>query len=170
MKRAIKFRGKRLKTDDPLERWIEGSLVEYTDIYDHKQVHIVSSSGHHNDVSPETVGQFTGLCDIPAVSEEEFDETILRAIKTYGKDSQTQKLFEEMAELQDALCKLARGRDTRAHVCEEIADVLIMCLQMAQIYGPKAVENWINIKINRLKNRLDNPQFINKPDGNDQNS
>lgn len=97
--------------------------------------------------------------DIPAVSEEEFDETIRRAIKTYSKDSQTQMLFEEMAELQEALCKLARGRDTRAHVCEEIADVLIMCLQMAQIYGPKAVENWINIKINRLKNRLDNPQY-----------
>lgn len=99
--------------------------------------------------------------DIPAVSEEEFDETIRRAIKTYGKDSQTQMLFEEMAELQDALCKLARGRDTRANVCEEIADVLIMCLQMAQIYGPKAVGNWINIKISRLKNRLDsshNPQ------------
>ena len=96
--------------------------------------------------------------DIPAVSEEEFDETIRRAIKTYGKDSRTQMLFEEMAELQDALCKLTRGRDTRAHVCEESADVLIMCLQMAQIYGPKAVENWINIKINRLKNRLDNPQ------------
>ena len=48
--------------------------------------------------------------DIPAVSEEEFDETIRRAIKTYGKDSQTQMLFEEMAELQEALCKLARGR------------------------------------------------------------
>lgn len=63
MKRAIKFRGKRLKTDDPLERWIEGSLVEYTDIYDHKQVRIVSASGHHNDVYPETVGQFTGMLD-----------------------------------------------------------------------------------------------------------
>lgn len=98
--------------------------------------------------------------DIPAVSEEEFDETILRAIKTYGKESQTQMLFEEMAELQDALCKLARGRDTRTHVCEEIADVLIMCLQIAQIYGPKAVESWINIKISRLKNRLDNPQKL----------
>ena len=63
IKRTIKFRGKRLKTDDPLERWIEGSLVEYTDIYDHKQVRIVSSSGHYNDVSPETVGQFTGQLD-----------------------------------------------------------------------------------------------------------
>lgn len=63
IKRTIKFRGKRLKTDDPLERWIEGSLVEYTDIYDHKQLRIVSSSGHYNDVSPETVGQFTGQLD-----------------------------------------------------------------------------------------------------------
>ena len=93
------------------------------------------------------------------LSDKEFDQIIRLAVETFGTESQTQMLFEEMAELQEALCKLARGRDTRAHVCEEIADVLIMCLQMAQIYGPKAVENWINIKINRLKNRLDNPQY-----------
>ena len=48
-----------------------------------------------------------------------------------------------MAELQNALCKLARGRGTAGDVCEEIADVMIMCLQMAQY------------KIRRLKNRLE---------------
>ena len=67
-------------------------------------------------------------------------------------------LFEEMAELQNAICKLNRGRGTAGDVCEEIADVMIMCLQMAQIYGPKLVEGWAEYKIARLKARLINPK------------
>lgn len=92
--------------------------------------------------------------ELPKMSEKEFDETIMLAIKTYGKEAQTQMLFEEMAELQNAICKLSRGRGTIGDVCEEIADVMIMCLQMAQIYGPKAVEQAANYKILRLKDRL----------------
>lgn len=37
---------------------------------------------------------------------------------------------------------------------EEIADVMIMCFQMAQIYGPKSVEQMANFKMHRLKERL----------------
>lgn len=44
------------------------------------------------------------------------DETIRFAIQTYGKDAQTLMLFEEMAELQDAICKHSRGRD-KNHPC-----------------------------------------------------
>ena len=92
--------------------------------------------------------------DLPKISEKEFDEVIKLAIKTYGKEAQTQMLFEEMAELQNAICKLNRGRGTAGDVCEEIADVMIMCLQMAQIYGPELVEGWAEYKIARLKDRL----------------
>lgn len=88
------------------------------------------------------------------ISEQEFDDIIKLAINTYGKETQTRMLFEEMAELQNALCKLARNRDTADHVCEEIADVMIMCLQMAHIYGSKQVELWANRKMLRLKKRL----------------
>lgn len=88
------------------------------------------------------------------ISEKEFDDIIKLAINTYGKDAQTQMLFEEMAELQDALCKLARNRGSADHVCEEIADVLIMCLQMAHIYGLNRVQQWANRKMLRLKVRL----------------
>ena len=63
MEREIKFRGKRTKAGDPLERWIEGSLCRYTNIYDETVTRIMSPSGHMNDVRPETVGQFTGLKD-----------------------------------------------------------------------------------------------------------
>lgn len=91
---------------------------------------------------------------LPKMSEKEFDETIKLAVKTFGKEHRTQMLFEEMAELQNALCKLSRGRATEDDVCEEIADVMIMCLQMAQIYGIKRVEQWADFKMNRLKELL----------------
>lgn len=52
-----------MKAEDPLERWIEGSLCRYTNIYDETVTRIMSPSGHMNDVRPETVGQFTGLKD-----------------------------------------------------------------------------------------------------------
>ena len=88
------------------------------------------------------------------MTSKEFDNTIQLAISTFGKDAQTQMLFEEMSELQNALCKYARGRDTADHVCEEIADVMIMCMQMAQIFGNKEVEKWANQKMLRLSERL----------------
>ncbi len=91
---------------------------------------------------------------LPKMSDKEFDEIIQRAIDTYGKEAQIQMLFEEMAELQNAICKLSRGRGTAGDVCEEIADVMIMCFQMAQIFGTKAVEQAANFKMIRLKDRL----------------
>lgn len=94
--------------------------------------------------------------DTPNMNGKDFDEIIRCAVKTYGKEAQTKMLFEEMAELQNALCKLSRGRDTADHVCEEIADVMIMCFQMAHIYGSKQVEQWAQRKMARLKERLSN--------------
>lgn len=108
----------------------------------------------HTYEAPAPYGEGPRHGALPKMSEKEFDETISLAIKTYGKEAQTQMLFEEMAELQNALCKLARGRGTADQVCEEIADVMIMCLQMAQIYGPELVEGWAEYKIARLKDRL----------------
>lgn len=91
---------------------------------------------------------------LPKISDKAFDEIIKLAISTYGKDAQTMMLFEEMSELQNALCKLSRGRATTGDVCEEIADVMIMCFQMAQIYGVARVEQLATFKIRRLADRL----------------
>lgn len=90
------------------------------------------------------------------MSEKEFDNIIRLAVDTFGKEAQTLMLFEEMAELQDAICKLSRGRGTVGDVCEEIADVMIMCFQMAHIYGNKAVEQMAEFKMRRLKERIVN--------------
>lgn len=63
MKRIIKFRGKDLKTD----KWLYGSLVFDCD---KKPMIFVSGYSHTglgfsgaSYVDPDTVGQFTGLCD-----------------------------------------------------------------------------------------------------------
>lgn len=88
------------------------------------------------------------------LTEQETDNTLRLAICTYGKGMQIQMLFEEMSELQNAICKCNRGRDTVDHICEEIADVMIMCMQMAIIYGQQSVEKWADIKMLRLAAHL----------------
>ena len=61
-------------------------------------------------------------------------KTFCAALSRYGAQAQITMVFEEMAELQDVLCKFLRGRvdgDTLANIAEEIADVGIMLDQMA---------------------------------------
>jgi NTP pyrophosphatase (non-canonical NTP hydrolase) len=61
-------------------------------------------------------------------------KTFCAALSRYGAQAQITMIFEEMAELQDVLCKFLRGRvdgDTLANIAEEIADVGIMLDQMA---------------------------------------
>ena len=71
-----------------------------------------------------------GLSDYPG------DSTICSAaLEKYGFEHQLTLLFEEMSELQNALCKERRGRDSREHIAEEIADVEIMLEQMKLHYA-----------------------------------
>lgn len=132
------------------------SVTDMTHAQRHAEKQKQDAQGNvpHTYEAPAPYGEGPLHDALPKMSEKEFDETISLAIKTYGKEAQTQMLFEEMAELQNALCKLARGRGTADQVCEEIADVMIMCLQMSQLYGPAAVEWWANYKVTRLKDRL----------------
>lgn len=84
------------------------------------------------------------------------EKTILRqALDTYGAEAQTLMVFEEMSELQKALCKHARGKDNRENIAEEIADVLIMLDQMMLLYSCKeSVKRYRDEKIKRLAERL----------------
>ena len=69
-------------------------------------------------------------------------------------------VFEEMAELQDALCKFLRGRvdgNTLANIAEEIADVGIMLDQMKiEFQVEDAVKEQRAYKVRRLRERIDN--------------
>ena len=46
-------------------------------------------------------------------------------VQKFGKTSQVNIFFEELAELQNAVCKYLRGRCTKHDVAEEIADTRI---------------------------------------------
>ena len=78
------------------------------------------------------------------------------ALKKYGGEKQTIKLFEEMAELQDAICKSVTRRGTVDHIAEEIADVEIMLEQMKILHNCEdAVERYRHEKIDRLQRRIE---------------
>lgn len=70
--------------------------------------------------------------------------TFCAALYHYGGQAQITMVFEEMAELQDVLCKFLRGRvdgDTCANIAEEIAD---------------AVAEQRAFKVRRLRERIEN--------------
>ena len=85
---------------------------------------------------------------------QEINKTLTDAVEIYGKDNQIWMAIEEMSELGNALAKYRRGRVTRKDVCEEIADVAIMMIQLSKIFGPDNVSDYLKSKLDRLNKRL----------------
>ena len=86
--------------------------------------------------------------------------TMAAAIERYGEGPQLVKACEELAELQQAICKLFDKSqpctpDVEA-VVEEIADVEIMLDQVRMILAvdPAQEARWRDRKLRRLKARL----------------
>lgn len=78
-----------------------------------------------------------------------------KALDTWGPEAQSLCLLEEMAELQDALCKYRRGRRTTDDIAEEIADVEIMLDQMKlHFHIEEDVDAQRAHKIARVEERL----------------
>lgn len=88
------------------------------------------------------------------MTDIEYNQLLEKAIQTLGAKKQEMKLLEEMSELQEAILKHRQDRDTVDHVCEELADVIIMVAQMSLAYGTDKVEYWIERKAERLEQRL----------------
>jgi len=62
-------------------------------------------------------------------------EVLKKALEHYGIDAQRRKMYEEMAELQEALYKYEDGRASVSAVVTEIADVTIVGAQLTLQYG-----------------------------------
>ena len=88
------------------------------------------------------------------MNADEFKNIIQKAIDTYGVDSQIKMAIEECSELINALTKAWRGRSTNEDIITEIADVIIMCEQLAVIFGRDKVGREITRKVERLAERL----------------
>ena len=78
--------------------------------------------------------------------------TFCAALSRYGAQAQITMAFEEMAELQDVLCKFLRGRVDG----DKLADVGIMLDQMAiEFEVEDAVAEQRAHKVRRLRSRLE---------------
>lgn len=85
---------------------------------------------------------------------------IIKAVNTYGDDSQINMAVEEMSELIKALMKSRRNdvdvQENLHNIVEEIADVEIMLEQLKLIFNCFGlVEREKEYKINRLAERLE---------------
>lgn len=98
------------------------------------------------------------------MTEQERQELLTRAVKTWGESSQVDIAIEEMSELTKALCKIRRARNSAdrptaiINAVEEIADVQIMLDQLRIIYARTASSMEKSIaeaKLKRLASRLD---------------
>lgn len=86
---------------------------------------------------------------------EQNERTIcVLAVEKFGPESQINMAIEECAELINALCKLRRDRVGTIDVVTEIADVQIMCEQLAYMFGEQTVSDERKRKIERLQKRL----------------
>lgn len=105
------------------------------------------------------------LCEVLHISTDwvlgQRDRICADALAKYGFNKQLLMLFEEMAELQNALCKERLGRDTVEHIAEEIADVKIMLDQMEIYYGIRdEVQCKRRGKLERLQERMNRNEKI----------
>lgn len=89
-------------------------------------------------------------CQLPFINEDVLKE----AIEKWGSVPQMLMAVEEGAELSKALLHFIRGRASKQEVAEEVADVMIMALQMRLIFGHELVDTLVKFKMDRLEERL----------------
>ena len=85
------------------------------------------------------------------MEKKERIELYNKAIDTWGVESQRNMAFEELGELITALAQDRRGRVTKEEIITELADVTIMCEQLATILGYDDYEKEIDRKLIRLR-------------------
>lgn len=86
------------------------------------------------------------------------DDLVKEAIHHYGAEPQTRQAMEECAELIQECNKHLRGKGTKQHLAEEIADVIICIKQLMFIYGTSEqdIQDEIDRKQMRLLERIGN--------------
>lgn len=82
-------------------------------------------------------------------------ETGEQALMHFGIDAQRQLAIEECAELIVALKHEDRRKADEDAVRKEIADVLVMTLQMVLVYGVDECADVLGDKIRQLRGRLE---------------
>ena len=86
---------------------------------------------------------------------EERVKTYNNALITYGDRKQMVKCLEELAECQQAICKIILGGENFDHLAEEIADATITLEQMRLLFNINdRVCEYMDAKVQRLDRNL----------------
>lgn len=85
---------------------------------------------------------------------EDYENVFQEAISRWGIVNQVFMVMEECGELLNVLAKAKRERSTPEEIITELADVSIMCDQMAYHFGKEAFLNEKKRKLERLKKRV----------------
>lgn len=81
--------------------------------------------------------------------------TLEDALHSWGYEEQFGMANEEFGECITAINQYKRGRIDKAKFASEVADAFIMASQLAIIVGEDLVQEQIEYKMTRLKERLD---------------
>ena len=89
------------------------------------------------------------------ISYDERKKVYMNALITYGDRKQMVKCLEELAECQQAICKILNGGENFDHLAEEIADATITLEQMRLLFNINdAVCVYMDAKVQRLDDNL----------------
>jgi len=86
-------------------------------------------------------------------------ELIEGIVSHFGKESQVAKAIEEMGELITELARSQNGKASNVNILGEIADVSIMVAQLRYIYGADQVDHHIQMKLNRIGEKISTFRF-----------
>lgn len=87
---------------------------------------------------------------------EDYRDTLVEADETFGERLQYDLIREEAAEVIKAVSRFERGRVGEERVLEEVADLRILCDQIAVTQGEE--RDYVTLKhekIERLKRRIE---------------
>ena len=89
------------------------------------------------------------------ISYEERQKVYMNALITYGDRKQMVKCLEELAECQQAICKILIGGENFDHLAEEIADATVTLEQMRLLFNVNdKVCSYMDAKVQRLDDNL----------------
>ena len=82
---------------------------------------------------------------------------ICKAIDLYGRNAQIACVIEELAELQQVLCKYQRGQNPpRERLIEEFGDVVVVLDMLSALFMiyREEIEPVVDAKVQRLSERM----------------
>ena len=89
------------------------------------------------------------------ISYEERKQVYMKALIANGDRVQMVKCLEELAECQQAICKILIGGENFDHLAEEIADATVTLEQMRLLFNINdKVCSYMDAKVQRLDDNL----------------